>query len=84
MAKVTLSWPASPADEQVTGYSVTMDGTVVGTPTAPTCVVDPVTPGVHSFSVAPTNIWGPGPTSDSKATPPAAGKIGSLSISITV
>jgi hypothetical protein len=84
MAKVTLSWPASPAVEQVTGYGVSMDGTVVGTPSAPTYVIDPVTPGVHTFAVAPVNIWGPGPLSDSKATPAAASKISSLDISITV
>jgi hypothetical protein len=84
MAKVTLSWPASPAAEQVTGYSVSMDGAVVGTPTAPTYVVDPVTPGVHSFAVAPVNIWGSGPASDAKATPGQASKIPNLTISITV
>ena len=84
MAKVTLSWPASPAAEQVTGYSVSMDGTVVGTPAAPTYVVDPVTPGVHAFTVSPVNIWGAGPASDPKATPAQASKIAGLTIVITV
>lgn len=83
MAKVKVSWPASPADEQVVGYQVQMDGAVVGSPTAPELTVE-VQPGLHTFAVAPVNVWGPGPLSDSVATPKAASKIASLTIAITV
>ena len=83
MAKVTLSWPASPADENVSKYRVKMDGVVAGEPTEPTLMIT-ADPGVHEFSVAPVNAWGPGPVSDSAVTPNAASKIPSLSITITV
>jgi hypothetical protein len=83
MAKVTLSWPPSPADEQVSHYQVKMDDAEIGISTEPTFVKDNVQPGVHNFTVAPVNGWGPGPASDSKLTPPAASKIPSLSITIT-
>ncbi len=83
MAQVKITWPASPADEQVTGYQVLMDGEIIGTPAEPEFTAG-VEPGVHTFAVASVNLWGPGPMSDSKATPAAATKITGVNLAIAV
>lgn len=81
MAQVKLSWPPSPVDEGVTGYQVKMDDALVGSPAVAELTLE-VAPGVHSFSVAPVNIWGAGPQSDAVSTPKAASKIASLTFTI--
>jgi hypothetical protein len=83
-ATVTLSWTPSPAAEQVTKYNVYGDGGLLGSPTSPDFVINLVTPGVHSFTVAPVNVWGEGPMSDPVLTPPACSNITNVAISITV
>ena len=84
MAKVVLAWPANPPEENVTGYSVFQDGTKIGTVAEPTIEIPNITPGVYAFNVAPINGWGDGPLSDPAMTPPAASKIPSISLTITI
>lgn len=57
----TLLWDANPASDQVTNYTVRLDGTLVGNPTTPTQAVVFTTAGAHALTVTATNIWGTSP-----------------------
>jgi hypothetical protein len=89
-ATVNVTFPAAPADEQVTKYDVFQDGVLAATvnPTAgatsESASIPNVTPGVHAYTVQASNIWGPGPVSDPASTPPVCGKVINVSISITI
>ena len=83
-ATVVLSWPANPADEQVSSYNVYRDGTVVGSPTSPGFTDTGVAPGVHSYEVAAVNIWGEGPHSDPVTTPAPCTKVVNVTINVSV
>lgn len=55
----TIAWDdATAAADGVTNYTVTLDGTVVGSPTGLTQAVTFTTAGVHTVTVTATNIWG--------------------------
>lgn len=74
--QVTLSWPANPAEEQVTNYVVlqSVNGgmeTVVGQPTVPTLTLNDVEPGNYVWKVSAQNLAGSSPFSPA-ATNPAA------------
>lgn len=84
MANVVLTWPANPAEEQVTGYNIFQDGNQVGSTAETNFSINDIAPGVHEFTVAPVNVWGQGPLSDAVKTPPACSKIPSVSISIQI
>ena len=59
----TLAWDANPVAEGVLHYTVTMDGVLVGAPTATTQAVTFTTPGAHTLTVSATNQWDTGPAS---------------------
>lgn len=54
----TLAWDANAAADAVTHYTVTLDGVVVGSPTAPSQAVTFATVGSHVLTVTATNVWG--------------------------
>lgn len=84
MANVVLTWPANPPEEEVTGYNIFEDGNQVGSTAETNFTVADVPAGLHTFEVAPVNVWGQGPLSDPVKTPPACSKIPSVSISIQI
>ena len=59
----TLAWDPNPPAEGVLHYTVTMDGVIVGSPTATTQAVIFTTPGAHTLTVSATNQWDTGPAS---------------------
>ena len=54
----TLVCDANPPEENVINYTVRLDGTVIGTPAAPTQPVTFTTAGKHILTVTATNEWG--------------------------
>ena len=54
----TATWDANPANENVTNYTVTLDGAAVGNPTGNTQQVVFTTVGMHELKVTATNLWG--------------------------
>ncbi len=84
MITVNLSWLGSPAEEQITGYMIYQDGAEYGPASSPSISIPNVTPGIHTYEVAAVNEWGPGPHSDSVATPPMCSKIRSVVVSVTI
>lgn len=54
----TLSWNANPAGDNVTNYTVTEDGTVIGNPTVPSQSVTFTSLGTHTLTVTATNSFG--------------------------
>lgn len=58
----TFTWDANPASEQVTSYTVRLDGVVIGTPATPGQPFTIATAGAHTLSVTAANVWGVGPT----------------------
>jgi hypothetical protein len=83
MADVIVSWSSNPAEEQITGYRVFLDG--AGTPPvqSPHTFQD-VPMGTHSIEVAAIGPWGEGPHSDPVVTPPAATKPAGVNIVIQI
>lgn len=63
----TLLWdpvpdPCAPATTcPVLNYTVTLDGTVIGSPTTTSQAVTFTTAGTHNLTVTATNIWGTSP-----------------------
>jgi hypothetical protein len=54
----TLVWDANPASDAVTNYRVSVDGTVIGSPTAPSQTITLATAGSHTLTVVAVNAWG--------------------------
>ncbi len=54
----TLAWDAEDPSLNVTLYTVSLDGAVVGNPTGTTQSVTFTTQGVHTLSVTATNAFG--------------------------
>ena len=54
----TAVWTPNAASDAVTNYTVRLDGTTVGSPTAATQSVTFTTLGAHTVTVTATNIWG--------------------------
>jgi hypothetical protein len=52
----TLAW--DDADTSITNYTVTLDGTVIGSPTVKTQSVTFTTAGAHTLTITATNLWG--------------------------
>jgi hypothetical protein len=52
-----LAWDPNPASEGVTNYAVTLDGTIVGSPVAPTQAVTFATVGSHTLTVRAVNAF---------------------------
>lgn len=57
----TVVWDPNPATDQVTLYTVTLDGTTIGTPTTPSQQFTVTTAGAHTLTVSATNLWGTSP-----------------------
>ena len=57
-ATKTLAWDANAAGDAVTNYTVTQDGTLVGSPTGTTQAVTFTTAGTHTLVVRAVNLWG--------------------------
>lgn len=56
--RVALTWTASSDTVGVTGYEVSRDGTVVGTPAGPSFTDDAAAPGDHTYSVVALDAAG--------------------------
>lgn len=54
----TLVWDANPPEDNVTNYTVRLDGTIVGNPTIPSQTITFTTAGKHILTVTATNEWG--------------------------
>lgn len=55
----TVAWDQpDEATAGVTGWTVRLDGTVVGTPTVKTQAITLTAVGAHTVSVVATNLWG--------------------------
>lgn len=54
----TLVWSANPATDNVTNYTVTEDGTVIGNPTVPSQSITFNSLGTHTLTVTATNSFG--------------------------
>jgi hypothetical protein len=54
----TLAWDAEAAAFNVTNYTVSLDGTVIGNPTGTTQAVTFTTLGTHMLTVTSTNVFG--------------------------
>jgi hypothetical protein len=54
----TLVWDANPVGDGVTGYTVRLDGVVIGNPTLPSQAFTVTTVGAHTLTVVATNTWG--------------------------
>lgn len=54
----TLTWTANPAGDNVTNYTVTEDGVVLGNPTTASQAVTFTTLGTHTLTVTATNTFG--------------------------
>jgi len=85
MISLSVSWDANAASEQVTGYKVYMDGTLVGSPAAASFKITNVSAGTHSVSVSAVNAVTEGPQSDpvSISVPAAPSKVRNVHVSIT-
>jgi len=57
----TAVWDANPVSENVTNYTVTLDGVVVGNPTSTSQSVVFTTAGAHVLTLTATNLWGTSP-----------------------
>jgi hypothetical protein len=57
----TLSWTDDPLSDPATSHSVTLDGTVVGTPSGMQQSFIVTTLGTHVLTVTETNAWGTSP-----------------------
>jgi hypothetical protein len=57
----TLLWQANPAAELVTAYTVTLNGTIVGTTTGTSQPITFTSTGPQTLTVFATNATGPGP-----------------------
>lgn len=58
----TLLWNPNPAAEMVTSYTVTLNGTFVGTTAGTSQAILFTTTGTQTLTVTATNAAGPGPT----------------------
>jgi hypothetical protein len=88
MADVQLNWVPAPTapNENLTGYNVYKNGAKTGA-VAPDVTVYTdlaVTPGIYTYEVVASNIWGEGPKSDPVKSPPAASKVQSVSLTVKV
>lgn len=84
MPSIMVNWSPNPPEEEISSYSVHMDGALVGSTPAPSFEIPEVTPGVHVIEIAAVNAWGPGPGSDPVRTPVAPSKPGGVVISIVI
>lgn len=83
MSQINLSWPANPASEAITSYSIVQskDGgpfNPLGTSPTPSFSIANPGPGVYAWKVKATNLVGTGPESavaNGPTLPSAPGEI---------
>ncbi len=82
-AEVTVSWDASPVAEEVTHYTVWVDGVNAAEPTDNQQVLD-LEPGIHEVTVTAHNLWASSEHSEMVTTPPVASIPANVRVTVTV